>query len=211
MVRRVRFKPLQGAKPKPLPRNRDASGVSQGERPPRRRHRDHPRLFPAPQPPRHNHHVPSTSERPPPPHVPVPVPLTRRAPAAPRLTLRSGRGFFSNPTNGSARRRAASWEDGPAAAQGSMGSVVPEGRGRLPRFALGRQPRPGGSERSGWLCRGCGAAATQGRCRHTGPSAPGPAVTAGARLPRKGALAPPGLPSPACGARTWPLSGAAEG
>lgn len=137
-------------------------------------------------------HGPTTTATPLPararcPHAPVP--LTH--PAAPGLTLPSGRGFFSNPTNGSARHRAASWEQGAAAAQGTTGSVVPEGRGRLLRFALGPRPRSAGSERPGQLCRGCGAAVIQDR-----------AATATRGRQR---LAPPRQQDPGCrGKAPWP-------
>lgn len=194
--------------PQLLPRNRDGSGVTQGERPPRR-HGDHPHRFTAPRSPRHNHRHPSASEEAPAlPHAPAP--LTRPAPAAPGFTLRCGRGFFSNPTNGRARRRAASWEDGASAAQGSTGSVVPEGLGRLPRFALGRRPRPAGSERPGRLCGGRGAAATRGRQRPAPQRQRDLGCRGKAPWPRPHLLQRPDFASLRCGRRTSVSSSLSE-
>lgn len=149
-----------------------------------------------------------------------PAPLA--SPRRPRSHRRSpvprnlhGRGSFSNPTNGSAPRRAALWEGGRvAAAKGPTGSVVLAGR----ESGAGAGFLSGGGWAALWerAARGCLPRLLY--CTHPEPPGPVPSAASGPRLPREGALASPGLPrglpSPArlavCSARALPSSGLAE-
>lgn len=164
-------------------------------------------------------HGPTTTATPLPararcPHAPVPTrpgpahsPGRSRAhaPQRPRLLFKSDQRQRAAPRGllGAGRSRDA----------GHHGKCSPGGAGPpapvCPRAApaLRWVGAPGAALQRLW-CR----CHTGPRCHcHTGPPAPGPAATAGPRLPREGALAPPGLASPARSARTSPLPGAAGG
>lgn len=156
-----------------------------------------------------------------------PAPLTcpgngRRSPAR---RNRQGRGFFSNPTNGSARRRAGFWEGGRCCGERldgkcSLDRAVEGGRDRPAGLAVaggGFLSGGGWALRWGWATRGCLLGLLC--CTHPEPSGPTPSAAAGPRLPREGSLASPGLPrglpSPArlaaCSARAVPPSALTEG